>query len=343
MPQLSTSQVIIVGAGVLGASIAYHLAASGRAVTIVERGTVASGATSASFGWVGLAKSAAHAYQDPLRAEAAEHFARLRRDLSHEISVVGDGAISWENSPAETRAFVEEHRSIGHDLELVTRAEALEREPMLCDAPEVVALARGDVAVNAADLTRGLLRAAASHGARLLQSTEVTTLIRDERRVTGVRTAAGDIAGSTVVLAAGTATAALAAPLDVAIEVEASPSCLLTFTAPGPILRGILSTPEFEIRQPAPHLLLGAEDVPIGFAGSPRDLAAETLAAIGSGLRGGDRVALLDARIGRRPVPHGGAPLVGFAERIDGLYLAVAHPGVILAGAIGARVAGELA
>lgn len=343
MPQPSPSSVIIVGAGVLGASIAYHVAATGRAVTIIERGTVASGVTSASFGWVGLAKSTATAYQDPLRARAAEHFARLRRDLAHGITVPGDGAISWESSPAETRAFVDEHRSIGHDIELVTRAVALEREPTLRDAPEVVALARGDVAVNAADFTRSMLRDAVSRGARLLEGTEVTGITHNERRVTGIRTADGAILGSTVVLAGGTATAALAAPLGVAVEVDASPSCLLTFTAPGPMLRGILSTPEFEIRQPASHTLLGAEDVPLGFEGSPRDLATETLAAIRSGLRGGEHVALLDARIGSRPVPRGKTPLVGFTERIDGLYLAVAHPGVILAAAIGERAAEELA
>ncbi|KAM9862480.1 FAD-binding oxidoreductase [Leucobacter sp. BZR 635] len=337
-----TDRIVVVGAGVIGASIAYHLAAVGRAVTVLDQGLVGGGVTSDSFGWVGLAKSTAAAYSDPLRARAAEHFARLRHTLGPRLTLVSDGAVSWEQSTAETRAFVAEHQAVGHDVKLITRDEVLAREPALRAAPEVAALAEGDTAVDPRSFARALLGAAEALGARVLTGASVTGLVDDGNRVTGVLTPGGQILARTVVLAAGTATPALARLAGEHVDVESSPSCLLTFSSPGRLLRGILSTPDFEVRQQDAQTLVAAEDVPPGFTGDARELAAATLAAIHEQLAGGSEVKLLDARIGHRPVPRQVSPLVEFAARVDGLFLAVAHPGVILSAAIGAHVTGEL-
>lgn len=349
--QHPATDVLVVGAGVVGASVAYHLARAGRAVTVVERGEVGGGVTSASFGWVGLAKSEAKAYAEPLRASAATEFARLRREDLAPFGLRECGAISWEPTEDETRAFVDEHRAIGHDIELIAREEVLAREPGLRTAPALAAYARGDAAVDPSSLARSLIAAAAAHGAHIMTETTVTELLRANGTVTGALTSRGTIRAATVVLAAGTATPALAATLDPAgggaaspmLAVDASPSCLLTFATPEPLVRGILSTPEFELRQRDATTLLAAEDVPPGFSGDPTELAAETLAGIRSGIAGGAEVTLIDARIGDRPTPRSGTPLLGFAPGVAGLYVAVAHPGVILSAAIGRRAAEELA
>ena len=89
--------------------------------------------------------------------------------------------------------------------------------------------------------------------------------------------------------------------------------------------------------------LIAAEDVPVGFSGDVRELAGPTLNAIRSQLEDGDQVELIEAVVADRPIPRGGRPLLGFAEGVSGLYLAATHPAIILAGAIGAHVAGDFA
>ncbi|CAN5571920.1 hypothetical protein BH09ACT9_BH09ACT9_29130 [soil metagenome] len=85
----------MIGAGVVGASIAYHLARVGLRVTVLEHGSVAGGVTGNSFAWVGLSKSAAETYSDPFRQGAAVEFDRLERELVEPFGLRRRGAITW--------------------------------------------------------------------------------------------------------------------------------------------------------------------------------------------------------------------------------------------------------
>ncbi len=67
-------------------------------------------------------------------------------------------------------------------------------------------------------------------------------------------------------------------------------------------MNGILSTPDFEIRQLDDTTLIAAEDVPVGFSGDARELAGPTLHAIRSQLEDGDQVELIEAVVADRPI-----------------------------------------
>ncbi len=119
----------------------------------------------------------------------------------------------------------------------------------------------------------------------------------------GVMTADGPVYGSATVLAAGTAIPGLAASAGVDVEVDASPPrCLIRFSTPYPLVNGILSSPDFEIRQLDDTTLIAAEHVPVGFSGDARELAGPTLHAIRSQLEDGDQVELIEAVVADRPI-----------------------------------------
>ncbi|MFE5877040.1 NAD(P)/FAD-dependent oxidoreductase [Rhodococcus sp. NPDC056506] len=337
------SPILVIGAGVVGASIAYHQARVGLRVTVLERGSVAGGVTGNSFAWVGLSKSAAETYSDPFRHGAAVEFDRLERELVEPFGLRRRGALTWEKTEAETRKFVDAHRALGHPVELIGEDEVLAREPGLRTAPAVAAYAPDDGGIDPVALAGSLLRGAEEYGATVHSRISVLSLLTEGRRVRGVLTTDGPVYGSTTILATGTAIPRLAASAGVDVEVEASPCCLIRFSTPQPLVNGILSTPDFEIRQLNDTTLIAAEDVPVGFSGDARELAEPTLQAIRSQLVGGDHVELIEAVIADRPIPRGGRPLLGFAEGVPGLYLAAAHPAIILAGVIGAHVAGDFA
>lgn len=325
----------------VGASIAHHLARAGRDVVVLDSGAPAAGVTAASFAWVGLAKSSADAYAEPLRGRAGSEIERVVTELSDPIGLRRCGAITWEETDAATSSFVAEHQAAGHRMELITGHEVAAREPALRTAPALAAYAPDDLGVDPVAYTRALLRSAQQHGAQVRGHTTVVALLTDDGRVRGVVTDSGEIASTSVVLAAGTASARLAATVGVTIAVAASPCCLLRFSTPRPLVRSILSTPDLEVRQLDDTTLLAAEDVPAGFSGDPVELAASVLDALRTRLEGADSLRLEQAVIADRPVPADGRPLVGPAPGVPGLYLAVAHPAVILSAAIGQQVAAD--
>ena len=338
-PAPANAPIIVIGAGVIGASIAHHLARAGHDVVVLDRATPGAGVTAASFAWVGIAKSPADAYAGSLRERARPEFDRVLTEITAPVGLRPFGAVTWEDSDALTRAFVSEHQAAGHRMELLTAHEARMREPSLRDAPDVVAYAPDDLGVDPVAFTRALLQSAQEHGAEVRAGTTVQRLLHDGGRVRGVATDHGAFEAKSVVLAAGTASAGLAASVGADIDVVGSPCCLLRLSTPRPLVRGILSTPEFEVRQLDDATLLAADDVPLGFSGDPRELAVATLAAIRRSFVDADEVRLEHAVIADRPIPANGQPLVGPVPEMPGLHLAIAHPGVILSAEIGRQIA----
>lgn len=221
---------------------------------------------------------------------------------------------------------------VGPGQKIVDAATAAGLEPALRDPPSWAAWSPGDGAVDPVGVTRCLIDGARAHGARVHPDTPVTALRRNAAgRIVGVDTAAGPLSGATVVLAAGVATAALAAPLGVQVPVEPSPATLFRFRAPAGLVRTVVHNHDFDLRQVAPDRLHAAADSP-----------ERTLAAVRSTFRGAGDVELLGARVGARPMPADGEPIVGPVAAVPGLYLAVMHAAVTLAPLMGRLIAREL-
>ncbi len=111
---------------------------------------------------------------------------------------------------------------------------------------------------------------------------------------------------------------------------------LLQFSADRPFLNRILRGPDLEVRQRPDHSLVAAASYRGDFRGERADgdrtsyaRCDETKACIAEG------VELRQATVGYRPVFADGFPRLGFLPGADGIYVAVAHPGVILAPLLG--------
>ncbi|MEW2503874.1 FAD-dependent oxidoreductase [Amycolatopsis sp. NPDC047767] len=313
---------MVVGAGIVGASVAYHAARAGAGVTLVDGGWVGAGVTAESFAWIG----AAGVRTGPaagLRVTAAAEYRRLGAELPG-LPVTWSGSLSWGAADTAPEA--------GPGQEIVDAETVATLEPTLRRPPEWAVWAPGDGAADPVGVTERLVAGARDHGARVHPDTPVIAVRRDAAgRVAGVETAAGPLAGATVVLAAGVATAALAAPLGIRVPVEPSPATLFRLRAPAGLVRTVVHNGDFDLRQVAAHRLHAAADSP-----------KRTLAAVRSTFRGAADVELLSARVGVRPMPADGEPIIGPVPEVPGLYLAVMHSAVTLAAAVGRLVAQEL-
>ncbi|MEV0608933.1 FAD-dependent oxidoreductase [Polymorphospora rubra] len=314
--------VVVVGAGIVGASVAYHAARAGAAVTLVDAGRPGAGVTADSFAWVG-ASGVRTGPAAGIRASATEEYRRVEAELPG-LPVIWSGSLSWRAEGGAPAA--------GPGQEIVDAATVMTLEPHLRQPPQWAVWAPDDGAVDPVGVTGRLVAGARDHGARVHLDTAVTAVRRDAAgRVAGVDTAAGPLSGTTVVLAAGVATAALGAPLGVRVPVEPSPCPLFRLRAPAGLVRTVVNTQDFDLRQVAADRLIAAADS-----------SERTLAAVRSTFRGAGSVELLGTRLGVRPMPADGEPIVGPVADVPGLYLAVMHAAVTLAPAVGRLVAREL-
>src|SRR5436190_18617519 len=199
-----TADVVVVGGGVNGASIAYSLAARGVIVVLLEKGALASGASGRSSALVRM-----H-YTNEWDARLAwasfpvfKHWAELMGGpavFSHTgfVNVVGPAYAD------NLRLNVEMLQSLGVNTTALTGAELKELQPFVnVDDIGGAAYEPDSGYADPAETVEGFRRRAEQLGARIMPWTAVTKIDRRESRVRGVETSAGRVEAEAVVLAAG--------------------------------------------------------------------------------------------------------------------------------------------
>jgi len=201
-----TADVVIIGGGVTGTSIAFHLIAAGvRDVIVVDKSFVASGATGKSSACVRQHYSTAETCR--MIRYSLDFFQRFEELTGgHSCGFRPTGYLLGvdERMRKPMEASVALQRSVGIETRLVSPAEMGDIEPRLRTEDLVAGCYEPDSGYcNPAETAQGLARAARARGARILEETEVLSLLTEEDRVTGVATTRGEILAPRVVNAAG--------------------------------------------------------------------------------------------------------------------------------------------
>lgn len=334
--------VLVVGAGIVGASIAYHLARRGAAVTVIDRGQPAGEATAKSFAWINASYGNAEPYFR-LRVLSMQEYRRLERELEGALTVNWCGCLRWDLSDRELDDYTRTYANRGYEVRLVGEPEIRALEPNLIDPPARAAYAAGEATLDPVAATGALLEAAERLGATVRRDCEVSEVLSGRTGVAGVETSAGRIEAGRVVLAAGVDCGPLAGRLGIGLPMRHAPGLLLHCKPAAPLIARVLDGPDLNVRQAPDGRLVVAAD----FGGSPlpNDPDAEAqrlLACLKARFRGGDAIEKERITIGLRPMPADGLPAVGFAPDVDGLYIAVMHSGITLAPAVGRFAAMEI-
>jgi glycine/D-amino acid oxidase-like deaminating enzyme len=256
--------VLIVGAGIVGASIAWHLVRLGARLTIVEAGKPGGIATRNSWAWINASWGNPEPYFR-LRVCAMEEWRWLERELPG-VRVSWGGSLNWELPADKLEAFTAQHSAWGYDIRRVDRIEARRIEPNLAELPDLAVHAPGEGAVEPLAAARRLLSAARELGAAVITDKVVQSLTIRAGRVVGVEMESGRFDADQVVVAAGAGTAAIAATIGLTLPISAPPA-LLAVTKPYPkLLNGLVMTPEMQLRQTADGRLAATA----GFSDSDR-------------------------------------------------------------------------
>jgi glycine/D-amino acid oxidase-like deaminating enzyme len=335
-----SADVVVLGAGIVGAATAYRLARAGVAVTLLERAAApATGATGSSFAWIGEHGGHWPGGAQALRPHVLADHARLEAELP-DFVVCRTGSLRWTDDTAGADGITALTAHPGQRI--VGRDEIARLEPHLRNPPDRAVHTPTDAGVDAGAMTAALVRAARAHGARVVHGVSGVSITPSSSAGRGVRTSDGFHRATTVVVAAGVESAALCRPLGVEPAVTASPACLLRVAAPPGLIRTIVACPQFEAREVrSGELLLTMPYTDGRSADSVARAARRTLDRLIAHVDDGSACRLLGFSVAQRPMPlHG--PIVGHVTADRSVYVAVMHSAVTLAPTVARLIAAEL-
>ncbi|WP_345562852.1 MULTISPECIES: NAD(P)/FAD-dependent oxidoreductase [Streptomyces] len=215
--------VVVVGGGVMGTSIACHLARAGvRDVVLVERDELASGSTSKAAG--GVRAQFSDELNIQLGARSLEAFARFEEDTGYDIGLHRVGYLFLLSTPEDVASFeagVRLQNSLGVPSRLIDPAAARRLSPLIStDGLLAAAFSPDDGHCTPEAVVHGYAAAARRHGATIRRHCELTGIERHGDDITAVMTSRGRIATDTVICAAGAWSRAVGAMAGVDLPVE---------------------------------------------------------------------------------------------------------------------------
>ena len=267
-PQLPpTADVVIIGGGVMGVSIAFHLAEAGvRDVVLVERDALGSGSTSKAAG--GVRAQFSDALNIALGVRSLAAFERFGERPGQEIDLHRPGYLFLLSRPEDVATFersVALQNELGVPSRMITPAEARRLSPLI-ETDDVVAAAFSptDGHCTPESVVLGYATGARRLGARLHPHCAVTGIDTRDGKIAAVQTAAGRIETPTVICAAGAWSGEVGAMAGVELPVEPYRRQIVV-TAPVPGLPTELPmtidfTTTFYFHREGPGLLLGMTD-----------------------------------------------------------------------------------
>lgn len=218
----ASADVVVVGGGVIGTSIAFHLAEAGTDVCLLERNALASGSTSRAAGGIRAQ------FSDPLNIalglQSIEAYTRFAERPGAEIDLHQVGYLFLLDREEDLAAFEEGvalQNELGVPSRLVTPAEALELCP-LAGVEGVIGAAYSPLDGHASPeaVVQGYAAGARAHGATVATGCAVTAIVAEDGSVRAVATEQGVVETEVVVCAAGAWSPELAEPLGVDLPVQ---------------------------------------------------------------------------------------------------------------------------
>jgi glycine oxidase len=330
----SRTEVIVVGGGAIGSAVTFELRQRGHHVTLLERQTIASGASSNN---AGLLVPEVRPDAPPVMArfwqQSLEEYPSFLQAITEitgtTVPLERLGRLQlWVNGSAPDDL----HKHAGAQREAGIRAEVLDAAAVQALEPKLVAELAGAILfpdharLDAAAMTTSAADAARKLGATIREDQEVLSLLTDGDRVCGVQLRAESIRSDWVVLCAGAASGSMRG-LALTLPIRPVKGQVIICRPPTRQVRTIIAAPPIIgglIPLPDGRMLIASTYDDAGFdlrptAGAAHDLLAGALTVLPD-LRD---AALEGTRVGLRPFTPDGMPIIGKAQ--DGLLVATGH------------------
>jgi sarcosine oxidase subunit beta len=342
------ADVVVIGAGVIGSSIAYQLSKRKIKVVLLEKGELVAGSSGACGGAIFL-QSKSPGVHLKLALESARGFYHLEEELGSDIEYKNNGGmiIVENNEERETlKQMVENQRKMGLAVSLLDQKQARELEPCLKTDILASTFSPLDAQVNPIALTFALINAARRLGTKLYADTKAVGIGQNSQRINTVKTNKGEIETEIVVNAAGVHAPEIGEMLGLRIPIKPRRGQLLVTETVAPIISRCLLSAQYICAKFDPDLAetggggISIEQLSKGnlLIGSTREFVGFDKNTTYEGIKYITRhvariipkikdIHIIRAFAGLRPYTPDGLPILGRTDAVDGFIMAAGHEG----------------
>ena len=351
---MNKTDVIIIGSGVIGGSLAWHLARKGKKVLVLEKKDTASGAAGATDGVVGYHTKKPGKQMD-LAVQSIRMFDTLEEELGEPIAY---GLRAGGMQPVEDKtqwdilsAIVEEQVKSGVDIRMISAEEARKIEPQLSEDIYGALYSPTGGKINPLKLTMAFTHAAKRLGAEYRYQTEVTGFIIKNGVCLGVRTKDEEFYADAVVNCCGAWAGEVAALAGLDLPIKPRKGQLAVTEPIAPFMTATLQCARYNVIKFRPETIKDENVLKLGqslsieqqeegglIIGGTREFAdfegENTFVAIDAMMKRAARffpalrnVSVIRFFSGFRPYTPDGMPLLGPVKTLDHFYMAAGHEG----------------
>ena len=336
-------KIVVVGSGIIGASIALSCLNLGADVLVLEQDKLGGAASSNSFGWINASFAESPAYFD-LRNAAVDTFRNLKTELNLKDSVSWQGTLWWEESGQKLKTQFNDLLDRGYSAKLLNGNEIKNLEPNLKDVPDAAIFTPLEGAAEADRVALAMLKKLTDEGGKVISGCTVEGLKFRKDCVSGAQTNIGEMSCDMVVLATGAAAEKGLLGCEWQLPMQNKKGLIVQTSPVAHLIKHVLMTNDVHFKQNADGSLTAGEIFSGDFDENivALDLASDVLSRISKKFDLNTNLIATNIKIGTRPVPIDGFPVIGKIEEYKGVFVAVMHSGVTLAPLIGQLLASEM-
>ena len=347
--------MIIIGGGVMGTSIAYHLAKRGKHVVLIEKNDLAAGASGSCDQQI-ILQSKNPGVHLKLALASAELYQDIEKELDHDIEYTHSGGMILIETQEEMQVmqdFVERQRQTGLQVEILSREDAVKLQPGLAEHIVGATYSSQDAEVNPMEVTLAFAKAAKKLGTEVLLETEVTGLIINGTIVEGVITEKGKFYADTVINAAGAWAPQIGRMAGVNIPIIPRRGQIAITEPCAPFLKRVMLSAQYIVAKYHPEIVNNASSramqLGVGLAlsqtkkgniliGATREFVGYDTRVTYDGMREIlknaarlvpplKEINVIRVMAGLRPYTPDGLPLLGWVDGLEGFFMAAGHEG----------------
>ncbi|MDJ0615110.1 MAG: FAD-binding oxidoreductase [Rhizobiaceae bacterium] len=338
---MSQKNIAVIGAGILGSTIAYELANSGFNVHVFSDDHVGDRATPNSFGWIN-AHGAENAHHFKIRLESMRLW-RILKQKHPALPVRTITAIDWDLPQDLIDKTEREFRDLGHSTGLLTNQELKSRFPHLRFTNASAIVSEVDLVADPAKIAEFFIIAAKERGAAINTGTRIDGIHLSGSQVELSTTAKTKMVFDDVVIAAGIGSQALVEQLGYELPMNNQKGALFRSEPKLKVLNELVSAPNLHCWQMDDGRIIAgttqAGSAPLADMTQLGKQLSDYLAELAPELSGTE---FINSTVGTRPQPADGLPVIDVVNEQGNIHLAVMHSGITLAPFVGKVIAHQV-